>query len=129
MLPPPLHPSPCWASLYCRWPKLRSSTLPDPGCPLMHQWKIHPWASTAYATILGLLLSLGKPDYLIWGFGPSGFPVSEVSCPTAGQRYCNGHLLRSSLHSQNLPKVLTIWVEVHRRWSPWSVPPYPRWAK
>jgi hypothetical protein len=73
MLPPPLDPSPCWASLYCRWPKLRSSTLSDPGCPLMHKWKIHPWASTACATILGLLLSSGKSDHLIWGFGPSSF--------------------------------------------------------
>jgi hypothetical protein len=52
------------------------ASLLDPGCPLIHQWKTHPWAPTACTTDLGLLLPSGKLDPLVWGSRPSGFPVS-----------------------------------------------------
>jgi hypothetical protein len=54
------------------------------------------------------MLLPGKPDLPVWGFGPSGFSVSEPYCPTGGRHVRNAHLLDSSLCSQDSQQVLTI---------------------
>jgi hypothetical protein len=62
----------------------------------------------AHASDQQLQLLPRKSDHPVWGSGPSGFPVSKSCCPTSGQCVSNGHLLRSSLHSQNAQEVLAI---------------------
>jgi hypothetical protein len=108
LLPPPPDPFPHQASLCHRWPKLCSSAFPKPSCPLIHQWKTHPWASTTCITDLGLLLSLGKPDGPVSHSRLFDFPTLEPYCPAGGRHSHNGRLLCNSLHSQNPPRVLTI---------------------
>jgi hypothetical protein len=107
MLQPPMDSSPCCALLH-HWSKFHSSASSDPGCPLIHQEKIHPWAPTACADDQELLLSLGKPNHLVWDSRPSGFPILGSFYPAGGWHSRNGHLLRSTLRGQNLQLILTI---------------------
>jgi hypothetical protein len=63
---------------------------------------------SALASDQVLLLPLGKLDGPVWHSGLSGFPALKLLCPANGRRVRNGHLLCSSLHSQNPTHVLTI---------------------
>jgi hypothetical protein len=107
LLPPPLDPSSRRASLR-HWPKSRSLARSASGYFLIHQQRIRLFVPLDYAGDQELLMSSRKPDGLVWHSRLFGFHVLVPSCPTDGRRSRSGHLLRSSLHGQNLQLVLTI---------------------
>jgi hypothetical protein len=106
-VPPPLDSSPRHALLH-HWPKTHSSALSSPDCSLVDQQRICPSALLACAGNQELLLSLGKPDGLVWHFNLSSFPALRPSCPASGRRIRNGRLQHSSLRCQNPQQVQTI---------------------
>jgi hypothetical protein len=120
--------SPHWA-LLCYRPKTRSSALFSLDCPLVDWQRAPPSVLPARDGDQELLLLPGKPDGPIWHSWLSSFSVLGLPCPTGGRCVRNGHLLRKSLHSQNLQQVRPSPVEGHRRWSPWSIPPCSRWTR
>jgi hypothetical protein len=63
---------------------------------------------TTCAAVQELLLSLGKPDGLVWYFGQSGLPVLGPFYPIGGRSSRDSRFMCSSLHDQNLQLVLTI---------------------
>jgi hypothetical protein len=108
LLPPPLDFS-LRQALLCHRSKTCSSALSSLDCSLVDRERVHPLVLLAHVGDQELLLLLlGKNDHLVWGSGPSSFPVSESCCPTSGRCVRNSHLLCSSLHSQNPQHVLTI---------------------
>jgi hypothetical protein len=97
LFPPLLDLSPPRALLR-HWPKSCSSAMSAHGCFLVDQQRICPSVFLAHGGDPELLLSLGKPDGLVWHFRLFGFPVLKSSCPASGRCISNGRLMRSSLH-------------------------------
>jgi hypothetical protein len=96
-----------WASLPY-WSKIRSPTLSSLDCLPSDQQKTHLLVPLAPVGDQVLLLLPEKLDGMVWGSGLSDFPVPRPSSPAGGRCIHSGHLLHSSLHSQNPEQVLTI---------------------
>jgi hypothetical protein len=94
LLPPPLD-----FSLHRL--KTCSSAPSSLDCSLVDRQRVHPLVLPAHASNQKLLLLPRKSNHLVWGSGSSSFLVSKPCCPAGGLRVCNGHLLCSSLRSQD----------------------------
>jgi hypothetical protein len=105
---PPLLVFPSHRASLPNWLKIHSPALSSLVSLPFDQQKIHLLMPLAPTGDQVLLLLPGKPDGPIWHSRLSGFSVLRPSCLVGGWRVRSGHLLHSSLHSQNPEQVLTI---------------------